>query len=65
MNRVVDWMRLWRHDAVMRHLYETAAFWRDQGGGLAYPQPSSPGVEGINYRYSYILNSRIHHRVYV
>jgi len=44
----VDWMRLWRHDAVTQHLYETAAFSRDQAGGLAYPRPLSPGVEGIN-----------------
>jgi len=44
----VDWMRLWRHDAATQYLYETAAFSRDQAGGLAYPRPSSPGVEGIN-----------------
>ncbi|ORY35353.1 hypothetical protein BCR39DRAFT_508962 [Naematelia encephala] len=24
---MVDSMRLWRHDAIMQHLYETAAFW--------------------------------------
>lgn len=45
---VADWMRLWRHDAVTQHLYETVAFWRDQAGGLAYPQPSSPRIEGID-----------------
>lgn len=27
---VVDRMRLWRHDALMQHLYETAAFWGDK-----------------------------------
>lgn len=26
---MVDRMRLWRHDALMQHLYETAAFWGD------------------------------------
>jgi anaphase-promoting complex subunit 6 len=26
----VDRMRLWRHDAMMQHLYETAAFWGDK-----------------------------------
>jgi anaphase-promoting complex subunit 6 len=26
----VDRMRLWRHDALMQHLYETAAFWGDK-----------------------------------
>ncbi|KAF5327300.1 hypothetical protein D9619_004327 [Psilocybe cf. subviscida] len=24
---MVDRMRLWRHDALMQHLYDTAAFW--------------------------------------
>lgn len=24
---MVDRIRLWRHDALMQHLYETAAFW--------------------------------------
>jgi anaphase-promoting complex subunit 6 len=27
---MVDSMRLWRHDAIMQHLYETAAFWGDK-----------------------------------
>jgi anaphase-promoting complex subunit 6 len=27
---MVDRMRLWRHDAMMQHLYETAAFWGDK-----------------------------------
>ncbi|KAF9234137.1 hypothetical protein BU15DRAFT_90109 [Melanogaster broomeanus] len=27
---IVDRMRLWRHDALMQHLYETAAFWGDK-----------------------------------
>lgn len=27
---VIDRMRLWRHDALMQHLYETAAFWGDK-----------------------------------
>lgn len=26
----IDNMRLWRHDAIMQHLYETAAFWGDK-----------------------------------
>ena len=26
----VDRMRLWRHDALMQHLYDTAAFWGDK-----------------------------------
>lgn len=26
----LDRMRLWRHDALMQHLYETAAFWGDK-----------------------------------
>ncbi|KAF9036148.1 hypothetical protein BJ165DRAFT_1354578 [Panaeolus papilionaceus] len=26
----IDRMRLWRHDALMQHLYETAAFWGDK-----------------------------------
>lgn len=41
---MVDSMRLWRHDAIMQHLYETAAFWGDKvlswtgmpGGSLFY-----------------------------
>src|SRR5262249_32870644 len=27
---IVDRMRLWRHDALMQHMYETAAFWGDK-----------------------------------
>ena len=27
---LVDRMRLWRHDAMMQHLYPTAAFWGDK-----------------------------------
>ena len=27
---MVDRMRLWRHDGLMQHLYETAAFWGDK-----------------------------------
>lgn len=27
---MVDRMRLWRHDALMQHLYETAALWGDK-----------------------------------
>lgn len=27
---MVDRMRLWRHDALMQHLYDTAAFWGDK-----------------------------------
>jgi anaphase-promoting complex subunit 6 len=27
---MVDRMRLWRHDALMQHLHETAAFWGDK-----------------------------------
>ncbi|OBZ72693.1 Anaphase-promoting complex subunit cut9 [Grifola frondosa] len=27
---IVDRMRLWRHDALMQHLYESAAFWGDK-----------------------------------
>lgn len=27
---IVDRMRLWRHDAMMQHLYETAIFWGDK-----------------------------------
>jgi len=27
---MVDRMRLWRHDALMQHLYETAVFWGDK-----------------------------------
>ncbi|KAF7327565.1 TPR-REGION domain-containing protein [Mycena kentingensis (nom. inval.)] len=27
---IIDRMRLWRHDALMQHLYETAAFWGDK-----------------------------------
>lgn len=28
--KMVDRMRLWRHDALMQHLYDTAAFWGDK-----------------------------------
>ncbi|CAK5268758.1 unnamed protein product [Mycena citricolor] len=28
--KMVDRMRLWRHDALMQHLHETAAFWGDK-----------------------------------
>lgn len=27
---IVDRMRLWRHDAMTQHLYETAIFWGDK-----------------------------------
>ncbi|THH16661.1 hypothetical protein EW146_g4012 [Bondarzewia mesenterica] len=27
---MIDRMRLWRHDALMQHLYDTAAFWGDK-----------------------------------
>ena len=27
---MVDRIRLWRHDALMQHMYETAAFWGDK-----------------------------------
>jgi anaphase-promoting complex subunit 6 len=27
---MIDRMRLWRHDALLQHLYETAAFWGDK-----------------------------------
>ncbi|PCH42219.1 TPR-like protein [Wolfiporia cocos MD-104 SS10] len=27
---IIDRMRLWRHDALMQHLYDTAAFWGDK-----------------------------------
>ena len=27
---MIDSMRLWRNDAIMQHLYETAAFWGDK-----------------------------------
>jgi hypothetical protein len=27
---MIDRMRLWRHDAMMQHLYSTAAFWGDK-----------------------------------
>jgi anaphase-promoting complex subunit 6 len=27
---MIDRLRLWRHDALMQHLYETAAFWGDK-----------------------------------
>ena len=27
---MVDRMRLWRHDALMQHLYDTATFWGDK-----------------------------------
>ena len=27
---MIDRMRSWRHDALMQHLYETAAFWGDK-----------------------------------
>ena len=27
---MIDRMRLWRHDALMQHLYETASFWGDK-----------------------------------
>lgn len=38
---VVDRMRLWRHDALMQHLYETAAFWGDKilsWTSMSYPK---------------------------
>jgi len=27
---MVDRMRLWRHDALMQHLFDSAAFWGDK-----------------------------------
>jgi anaphase-promoting complex subunit 6 len=37
---MVDRMRLWRHDALMQHLYDTAAFWGDKV--LSWTSVSSP-----------------------
>lgn len=28
--KMVDQMRIWRHDAMIQHLYETAIFWGDK-----------------------------------
>jgi anaphase-promoting complex subunit 6 len=28
--RMIARMRTWRHDAILQHLYETAAFWGDK-----------------------------------
>jgi anaphase-promoting complex subunit 6 len=45
---MVDRMRLWRHDALMQHLYDTAAFWGDKivswtsASRLKYNIPSIP-----------------------
>lgn len=39
---IVDRMRLWRHDAMMQHLYETAAYWGDKI--LSWTSESSPSV---------------------
>lgn len=27
---LIEKMRMWRHDAMLQHLYETAAFWGDK-----------------------------------
>jgi hypothetical protein len=27
---IIEKMRMWRHDAMLQHLYETAAFWGDK-----------------------------------
>jgi anaphase-promoting complex subunit 6 len=35
---MIDRMRLWRHDALMQHLYDTAAFWGDKI--LSWTSPS-------------------------
>ena len=40
---VVDRMRLWRHDALMQHLYETAAFWGDKI--LSWTSTSCPKMD--------------------
>ncbi|KAF6754373.1 cell division control protein 16 [Ephemerocybe angulata] len=40
---MVDRMRLWRHDALMQHLYETAAFWGDKILSWTRPIVSLPG----------------------
>jgi hypothetical protein len=37
--KMVDNMRMWRHDAILQHLYETAAFWGDKV--LSWTGPSS------------------------
>jgi len=41
----IDRMRLWRHDALMQHLYETAAFWGDKI--LSWTSTSRPLPPGI------------------
>ena len=44
---MIDSMRLWRNDAIIQHLYETAAFWGDKilswtGKFYLSLQPSHP-----------------------
>lgn len=41
---MVEKMRTWRHDAMMQHLYETAAFWGDKV--LSWTGQSKRGREG-------------------
>ena len=50
---MVDRMRLWRHDAMMQHLYETAAFWGDKI--LSWTSKSRASLldkNGLTSRYS-------------
>jgi Anaphase-promoting complex, cyclosome, subunit 3 len=44
---MVDRMRLWRHDALMQHLYDTAAFWGDKvlsWTRVSFPSPPPPSA---------------------
>jgi anaphase-promoting complex subunit 6 len=50
---MVDRMRLWRHDALMQHLYDTAAFWGDKV--LSWTSVSNP-------IFSAVFRSPVHRR---
>lgn len=45
---IVGRMRLWRHDALMQHLYDSAAFWGDKivswTSGCSFPFALSPSL---------------------
>jgi hypothetical protein len=52
---MVDRMRLWRHDALMQHLYETAAFWGDKI--LSWTSTSCPKMDFPQLHSQYALKT--------
>ncbi|KAJ3002162.1 hypothetical protein NUW54_g5997 [Trametes sanguinea] len=61
---IVDRMRLWRHDALMQHLYDSAAFWGDKittrMTHSGSPKPTSSSTSTLELRDSSRDHSQPH-----